>query len=134
MRAMHRSAASPDAAAFERLARLALDRLPDPFRAHVVDIVIRIEEFADDETLESVGLDDPWDLTGLYHGRPVGEQSIWASGEMPPVITLYRQPLLQEWRETGVDLADLVTHVIVHEVGHHFGLSDDDMHWIEDED
>lgn len=133
MRGMHRSAASPDAAMFERLARIALDRLPDLFRAHLADIVVRVEEFADAEALESVGLDDRWDLTGLYHGRPVGEQSIWASGEMPPVITLYRQPLLQEWRETGVDLADLVTHVIVHEVGHHFGLSDDDMHRIEDE-
>jgi predicted Zn-dependent protease with MMP-like domain len=123
----------PDAALIERLAAQALDRLPAPFREHLADIVIRVEEFADRETLDAVGLDDRWDLTGLYHGRPVGEQSIWASGDMPPVITLYRAPLLREWRETGVAFEDLVTHVVVHEVGHHFGLSDDDMHRIEDE-
>jgi predicted Zn-dependent protease with MMP-like domain len=125
---------SPDAATFERLAREALDRLPDPFRDHLADIVIRVEEFADDETLDAMEIDDAWELTGLYHGRPLSEQSVWATGDMPPTITLYRQPLLGEWRETGVELADLVNHVVVHEVGHHFGLSDDDMHRIEDED
>lgn len=128
---MHRPT---DVAAFERLAREALDSLPAPFREHLADIVIRIEEFADDETLDAMGIDDEWDLTGLYHGRPVGEQSIWTTAEMPPTITLYRQPLLAEWRETGVGLGDLVRHVVVHEVGHHFGLSDEDMHRLEDED
>jgi predicted Zn-dependent protease with MMP-like domain len=126
--------ASPDAAVFERLARAALDRLPQPFREHLGDIVIRVEEFADQETLEEMGIDDPWELTGLYHGRPLSEQSVWQSGDMPPMITLYRAPLLEEMRETGVTLEDLVTHVVVHEVGHHFGLSDDDMHRIEDEE
>jgi predicted Zn-dependent protease with MMP-like domain len=123
----------PDAAQIERLAAQALDRLPAPFREHLADVVIRVEEFADRETLDELGIDDRWDLTGLYHGRPVGEQSIWASGDMPPMITLYRAPLLREWRETRVAFEDLVTHVVVHEVGHHFGLSDDDMHRIEDE-
>lgn len=123
-----------DTATFERLAREALDRLPAPFREHLGDIVVRVEEFADDETLDALDIDDAWALTGLYHGRPVGEQSVWQTGDMPPTITLYRQPLLAEWRETGVELADLVNHVVVHEVGHHFGLSDDDMHRIEDED
>lgn len=123
-----------DTAVFERLAREALDRLPAPFREHLDDIVIRVEEFADDETLDAMDIEDAWELTGLYHGRPVGEQSVWQTGDMPPTITLYRQPLLAEWRETGVELADLVNHVVVHEVGHHFGLSDDDMHRIEDDD
>jgi predicted Zn-dependent protease with MMP-like domain len=123
-----------DTAMFERLAREALDRLPAPFREHLDDIVIRVEEFADDETLDAMDIEDAWELTGLYHGRPVGEQSVWQTGDMPPTITLYRQPLLAEWRETGVELADLVNHVVVHEVGHHFGLSDDDMHRIEDDD
>lgn len=120
----------PDTATFERLAHQAFAALPSPFREHLHGIVVRVEEFADDETLDALGIDDPWDLTGLYHGRPVGEPA--QTGEMPPVIYLYRQPLLDEWAETGVELAALVTHVIVHEVGHHFGLSDEEMHAIED--
>lgn len=96
-------------------------------------MIVRIEEFADSEALESVGLDDPWELSGLYHGVPIGEQSVWSSGQLPPMIMLYRQPLLAEWRETGVDLAALVHHVVIHEVGHHFGLSDADMHLLERE-
>lgn len=124
----------PDAAALERLAGEAMERLPEPFRDYLGDVVVRIEEFADREALDALGIDDPWDLTGLYHGRPLSEQSVWATGDMPPMITLYRSPLLREWRETGVALEDLITHVVVHEVGHHFGLSDDDMHRIEDDD
>jgi predicted Zn-dependent protease with MMP-like domain len=123
----------PDAATLERLARAALDHLPAPFSEHLGDIVIRIEEFADDETLDDLDIDDRWHLTGLYHGRPLSEQSVWSTADMPPMITLYRAPLLREWRETGVRLEDLVTHVVVHEVGHHFGLSDEDMHRIEDD-
>lgn len=93
--------------------------------------MVRVEEFADDDTLESLGIEDPWELSGLYHGRPMSEHSSWASGEFPPVITLYRRPILDEWIETGVLLEDLVTHVLVHEVGHHFGLSDAQMAAIE---
>jgi predicted Zn-dependent protease with MMP-like domain len=128
-----RTSHAPDAAALERMARAALERLPPPFRAHVGDVVIRVEEFADGETLDALGIEDRWDLTGLYFGRPIGEQSIWETAEMPPMITLYRAPLLREWRATGVALADLVTHVVVHEVGHHFGLSDGDMQRLEDD-
>ncbi|MDR2857450.1 MAG: metallopeptidase family protein [Novosphingobium sp.] len=124
----------PDAAALERLADEAMARLPEPFRDYLGDVVVRIEEFADREALAAVGIRNPWNLAGLYHGRPLSRQSIWATGDMPPMITLYRSPLLREWRETGVALDDLITHVVVHEVGHHFGLSDDDMHRIEDED
>lgn len=116
-----------------QLAHQAVDRLPEIFREHLDGVIVRVEEFADAETLAEMEIDDRWELTGLYQGRPVGEQSIWSSGELPPVISLYRQPLLLEMRETGVTLEDLVTHVIVHEVGHHFGLSDDDMHAIEDD-
>lgn len=124
----------PDTATFERLARKAMAALPSPFREHLDGIVVRIEEFADDETLEALDIADPWDLSGLYHGRPMSEQSVWTSGEMPPVISLFRQPLLAEWRETGVGLEELVSHVVVHEVGHHFGLSDEDMEAIENAD
>lgn len=122
----------PDTAMFERLAHRALAALPAQFREHLDGVRVRIEEFADDETLDALGLDDVWELTGLYHGRPWGEQSVWDSGELPPVITLYRRPLLQELHETGVALEALVTHVVIHEVGHHFGLSDEEMEAIED--
>lgn len=122
---------APDAAAIERLAEQAIAALPEPFRRHLTDVVLRIEEFADEETLHELGIEEPFQLSGLYRGRPIGEQSSMFSGELPAMITLYRRPLLDEWVETGVSLEDLVTHVIVHEVGHHFGFSDADMHAIE---
>ncbi|RVQ69308.1 metallopeptidase family protein [Croceicoccus ponticola] len=124
---------APDAAAFETMAAAALERLPQPFAAHLGDIVIRVEEFADAETLAAMGIESEWDLTGLYHGYPLTEQSVWNSGDMPPQVTLYRQPLLAEWCESDVTLEALITHVVVHEIGHHFGLSDDDMHALEDQ-
>lgn len=122
---------APTHAVFEALAHAAFARIPAPFAEHLDGITVHVEEFADEETLRAVGLEDPFQLTGLYHGRPMDEESVWSSGEFRPRITLYRQPLLAEWCETGVDLQDLVTHVIVHEVGHHFGLSDEDMHALE---
>nr|WP_243444859.1 metallopeptidase family protein [Sphingosinicella humi] len=117
---------------FERLADEAVQRLPEPFRRLLDGVVFRIEEFAEEEVLRELGIDNAFDLTGLYTGRPIGEQSSMLSGELPAMIHLYRRPLLNEWAETGVSLEALVTHVIVHEVGHHFGFSDDDMHAIED--
>ncbi|HEX8533852.1 MAG TPA: metallopeptidase family protein [Allosphingosinicella sp.] len=123
---------APDAAALERLGEEAMRRLPAEFRAYLKDVVLRVEEFADEAVLRELGLEDPFELTGLYSGRPIGEQSSMLSGELPPMIHLYRRPLLDEWVETGVGLEDLITHVIVHEVGHHSGFSDDDMHAIED--
>lgn len=124
---------APDAAAIERLADAAIARLPERFRRHLTNVVLRIEDFADDEVLEALGIEDPFELSGLYSGRSMREENSWVSGELPPMIHLYRLPLLDEWVETGVSLEDLITHVIVHEVGHHFGFSDADMHAIEDE-
>ena len=123
---------APDAATIEAMARDALARIPEPFADHLADVVLIVDEFADDETLCAMGIDDPFELTGLYHGRPIGEKSTFESGALPDRIHLYRQPLLAEWCETGVDLGDLIAHVVVHEVGHHFGLSDADMHALED--
>ena len=124
---------APDAAAIERLAEAAIARLPEQFRAHLANVVLRIEDFADEAVLDEMGIEDPFELSGLYQGRPVSEESAWVSGELPPMIHLYRRPLLDEWVETGVALEDLITHVIVHEVGHHFGFSDADMHRLEDQ-
>jgi predicted Zn-dependent protease with MMP-like domain len=123
---------APDAATIEAMARDALARIPEPFASHLADVVLIVEDFADDETLDAMGIEDPFDLTGLYHGRPIGEKSTFESGALPDRIHLYRRPLLDEWCDTGVSLDALITHVVVHEVGHHFGLSDADMHALED--
>ena len=122
---------APDAAEIERLADAAIARLPERFRRHLDGVVLRVEEFADDAVLEEMGIEDPFDLSGLYSGRSMRDQSVWASGDLPAMIHLYRRPLLDEWAETGVGLEALITHVIVHEAGHHFGFSDAEMHAIE---
>jgi predicted Zn-dependent protease with MMP-like domain len=124
-------AEAPDAALIEGVARATIARLPAAFAHHLEDVVLLVEEEADGETLAALGLDHPLDLTGLYHGRPLGEKSSMESGAMPDRIHLYRQAILAEWVETGVRLDDLVVHVTIHEIGHHFGLSDDDMHALE---
>jgi predicted Zn-dependent protease with MMP-like domain len=123
---------APDAAAIERLAEAAIARLPGQFSRHLANVVLRVEDFADDAVLAEMGIADPFELTGLYSGRSLDKQDSWVSGELPPMIHLYRRPLLDEWVETGVGLEALITHVIVHEVGHHFGFSDADMHALED--
>ncbi|WBH15700.1 metallopeptidase family protein [Sphingomonas radiodurans] len=122
----------PSLAAIDRHARTVIARLPAAFRAHLGDVVLIVEEEADEETLASLGIEHPLDLSGVYHGRPVGEKSVFESGAVPDRIHLYRQSILAEWCETGVRLDDLVAHVTIHEIGHHFGLSDDDMHALED--
>ena len=116
----------------ERIARATIASLPDALRRPLEAAGLKIEEFASEEQLRSVGLDNRWQLTGLYEGIPITEQTVWASGDIPPVISLFRQPLLREIRETGVELEALIRHVVIHEGGHHFGFSDDDMHAIED--
>ena len=124
--------AAPGADVIEAIARAAIARLPEEFRAHLGDVVLIVEDHADDETLAALGIDHPLDLTGLYHGRPLGEKSSMDSGALPDRIHLYRRAILDEWIETGVRLDDLVVHVTIHEIGHHFGLSDEDMHALED--
>lgn len=121
----------PSADDLERLARAAMARLPAGFGAHLGDIVLRVEEFAEDEVLAALGIEDPFGLTGLYSGRPMGEKSSTDIAPLPDAIHLYRQPLLAEWMETDVALEALITHVVVHEIGHHFGLNDADMHALE---
>ena len=119
----------------EALARAAMARLPEPFSSHLQDIVVRVEDFADDETLAALGIEDPFELTGVYEGLPVGEKQSGVSGALPDRIRLFREPILDEWIARGDEsLEHLVAHVLIHEVGHHFGLSDDDMHGLEEEE
>lgn len=122
----------PSVAEFETAARAVIARLPEVFARELAGVVLRIEEFATEEQLASLGIEDPWELTGLYEGVALTERSQWDSEGLPPVITLFRQPLLAEMEETGVGFAALVRHVVIHEAGHHFGLSDADMHALED--
>lgn len=124
---------APDAATIERLADAAVATLPESFRRHLDGVVVRVEDFATDDVLDAMGIEDAFELTGLYSGRSMREESSFASGEMRPMIHLYRRPLLDEWVDTGVTLEALIAHVIVHEVGHHFGLSDAEMHAIEEQ-
>ena len=121
----------PDADTIEAIARATIDALPPAFRTHLGDIVLIVEDFADDETLDALGIEDLFALTGVYHGRPLGEKSSMESGTPPDRIHLYRRAILDEWVDTGVGLQALVAHVTIHEIGHHFGLSDTDMHALE---
>jgi predicted Zn-dependent protease with MMP-like domain len=124
---------SPSAAEIEALARQALERLPEPFAGNLVGVILQVEEFADEEVLAELGIEDPFDLTGLYSGRPLTDRSVSDSGALPDRVILYRRPLLDEWAAEGEELETLVTHVLIHEVGHHFGFSYEDMHALEDE-
>lgn len=123
---------APDADALFAMAEAAFETMPDLFKPHIQGVVVAIEEVADDAVLASLDIEHPYDLTGLYEGRPMTERSIDMSGGMPDRVTLYRIPILIEWIEGGERLDWLVRHVLIHEIGHHFGLSDDDMHALED--
>ena len=122
----------PSADEIEAIARRTLAALPEPFAASLPDIVLQVEEFADEETLEATEIDDPFDLTGIYEGVPLTERSVDQSGTLPERVRLFRRPILDEWAGGTDTLEHLVAHVVIHEVGHHFGLSDDDMHALED--
>ena len=123
----------PTADEIAAMARESLAGLPDLFGRHLRDLVVRVEELADRETLDALDIDHPLDLTGLYEGVPIGEKEGAAVGTMPDRITLYRRAILEEWVEEGEASETLVHHIVVHEIGHHFGLSDNDMHALEDQ-
>lgn len=116
----------------ELLAAEAYTTIPDELRRHVGDVLIRVEEFPDAETEEEMDLDTPFDLLGLYRGVALPNQSVGDVRSDIDMIFLYRRPLLDYWCETGEDLAHLVLHVLIHEIGHHFGFSDDDMEALEE--
>lgn len=125
---------TPSPVDIEAIARRTLDRLPSPFAESLDDVVLLIEEVAERETARRLGLRHPMQLSGLYEGVPLNRQSIQQSGMLPERITLYRRPIITEWQSTRVSLEQLVSHIVIHEVGHHFGFSDDDMHALEDDD
>jgi predicted Zn-dependent protease with MMP-like domain len=129
---MRRFGAPPSADEIESIARATLNALPEPFADSLGDVVLLVEEFADDETLEAMEIDDPFELSGIYEGVPLTERSVEQSGTLPERIRLFRRPILDEWAGGEHTLEHLVAHVLVHEVGHHFGLSDDDIHALED--
>lgn len=114
----------PSADDIADLAERAFAAISARLAEHVRGVGISVEEMPDDETLEDLGIELPWDLTGLYHGTPLTERSVSDIARPPDLIFLYRQPILMEWIETGEDLYRLVRNVLVHEIAHHFGFSD----------
>jgi predicted Zn-dependent protease with MMP-like domain len=109
-----------------RLAQKAWEAMPETFRAMAGDVLIRIEDFADEAVLADLGIEDPFELTGLYHGVDLTQRSIMDPAPAQPMVFLYRRAILDEWIDRGdVTLEELVSHVLVHEIGHHFGLSDE---------
>lgn len=122
---------APTLADIETLAQAAVERLPDQFRRHLATVLLRVEDFPDADVMAEMELESEWDILGLYQGRHVGMKGDEPSGVLPDMIFLYRRPLLEEWCESDDSLEAIVTHVLVHEVGHHFGLSDAAMEAIE---
>jgi predicted Zn-dependent protease with MMP-like domain len=117
---------------FEELAAVAFANLPASFRRLCEGVVIKVEDFPDDETLDEMECETPFDLLGLFRGVGLAQdQAAPETGRFPNMVWLYRRPLLDYWAEHDETLGHLVTHVLVHEIGHHFGLSDEDMETIE---
>ena len=124
----------PTAADFHTLAKRALEEIPQSLRRHLRDVVILIEDFPDPEIEAEMGLESPYDLLGLYHGVSLDQKSVGDTPEDVDRIFLYRRPLLDYWCETGEDLETIIRNTLIHEVGHHFGFSDDDMDLLESDD
>ncbi|MBB4041336.1 putative Zn-dependent protease with MMP-like domain [Microvirga flocculans] len=123
---------APSLADLEALAEAAYARLPQEFRALCDGVVIRVEDFPDDETMREMDCETPFDLLGLFRGIGLAQGGgIMQTGQFPNMVWLYRRPILDYWAEHEETLGSLVTHVLVHEIGHHFGLSDEDMEAIE---
>ena len=127
------SISPPSLEQIETIAQWQLDRIPNELRCHVEGVVIRIADFPDDETMDTMGLETPFDLLGLYHGVAIGNKSISDPAPGVDMIFLYRRALLEYWCASGEDLGHIIRHVLIHEIGHHFGLSDADMERIEED-
>ena len=123
----------PSLADIETLADAAWQVIPERLRRHATDVIIRIEDFPDEEICRAMQLESPFDLLGLYQGVALSERSVMDSGGGVDMVFLYRRPILDYWCEFDEDLAHLVRHVLIHEIGHHFGFSDADMEVLEQE-
>lgn len=124
---------APSLAEMERLAEQAFAALPEEVRAVCAGLVLRVEDFPDEEMLADLGVEDPFELTGLYDGRALTERSVLDQPTRPDIVWLFRRPILEEWIERGdVGLGRLVAHVLVHEIAHHLGWSDDDIRAVDD--
>lgn len=127
-----RGAKAPSLADFELLAQEAFDRLPDEFRALCADVVFNVTEFPEDDVLKELGAESEFDILGLFSGVGLPQQGYAPqTGQMPNTIHLYRRPILDYWAEHDETLGHVVSHVLIHEIGHHFGFSDEDMEGIE---
>ena len=115
------------------IAEAAFQDIPGELRRHVTGVVIRVADFPDDDVIADLGLESPFDLLGLYQGVSLDRKSVLDTPGDPDMVFLYRRPILDYWCETGEDLGHVVRHVLIHEIGHHFGLSDADMDRIEAE-
>ncbi len=123
----------PTLADMDEMARAALDLLPATLRPFTTEVIIQIEDFPDDDVCAEMELESPFDILGLYQGVSLGEKRLEDSGGLPDMVFLYRRPILDYWCETGEDLRHVVRHVLIHEIGHHFGFSDNDMEALEAE-
>lgn len=128
MKDHRRAFVAPGLGEFEEMAASAIESLPEPFRGHARSIAFQIAEFATDEQLEAVEISDPFELTGLYEGSPITERSYAEQPLSTDMVWLFRRPIIDEWAARGdVALGELVTHIVVHELAHHFGWSDEDI-------
>jgi predicted Zn-dependent protease with MMP-like domain len=123
----------PSVAEIEKLAERALAAIPPEIKQHLGPVLIRVEEFPDEETEAEMGLESPFDILGLYRGVALPHKSVSDPRPNIDMVFLYRQPILDYWCETGEDLERIVRHVLIHEIGHHIGFSDADMERIERE-
>jgi predicted Zn-dependent protease with MMP-like domain len=125
--------AAPSLEDFEAIGRTAYDNLPEAFRRLIGDVVIRVADFPEDEVLDDLGIESEYGLLGLFQGVGLAHDAATpATGQMPNMIWLYRRPILDYWAEHEETLGHVIGHVLIHEIGHHFGLSDDDMEAIEE--
>ncbi len=122
----------PSVEELDSIAREAFAAIPKALRVHAKDVVIRVQDFPDEEILEELDCESAFDLLGLYQGVDLTRKSVSDTPQQPDMVYLYRRPILDYWCDSEEDLAHVVRHVLIHEIGHHFGYSDDDMEAIEE--